>query len=286
MSEQTIRANGADLCVEAFGESTDPAILLIGGGAASMDWWDTEFCARLAAGGRLVIRYDLRDTGQSTTYERGKPGYTFPDLSEDAVGILDGLGLEKAHLVGISMGGTIALRAVLDHPDRVATLTLMSTSPAGPGGPQNGLPPVAGKLQKHWNHPLPEPDWHDRQAYIDYVAADIAPYAGSVTLDEKAVRDVLGRVFDRSIDPGAGGNHGALTGGTPVRPHLGKITAPTLVIHGTVDPLFPLPHGQAFVDELPNATLLPLEGVGHEAPPPATWDVVVPALLAHTGGAR
>jgi len=282
MSQQTVRANGADLCVETFGDSSDPAVLLIGGGAASMDWWDTDFCARLAAGGRYVIRYDLRDTGQSTTYPRGKPGYTFPDLSEDAIGVLDGLGIEKAHVVAISMGGSIALRAVLDHPDRVLTLALVATSPAGPGGPENGLPPIADELRKHWSNPVPEPDWNDREAYVDYLVADTTPYLGSVRTDEKALRDAAGLVFDRSIDPGAGGNHGALIGGIDPRPRLGEISQRTLVIHGTEDPLFPLPHGQAFVDELPSASLLPLEGVGHEAPPPATWDVVVPALLGHT----
>lgn len=286
MSMQTIRANGADLCVETFGDSNDAAVLMIGGGGASMDWWDTDFCARIAAGGRFVIRYDLRDTGQSTTYERGNPGYRFPDLSTDAIGILDGLGIAKANLVGISMGGTIALGAVLRYPDRVSTLTLLSTSPAGPGSPANGLPPVATPLRKHWANPLPDPDWNDRDAYIDYLAADTAAYAGTVTLDQKRQRDLIGRVFDRSIDPGAAGNHAVLPGGTDLRRRLGEITAPTLVIHGTVDPLFPLAHGQAFVDELPRATLLPLEGVGHEAPPPQTWDVVVPALLQHTEGTR
>ncbi|MBM7788125.1 alpha/beta fold hydrolase [Tenggerimyces flavus] len=286
MSLQTIPANGAELCVETFGDPSDPAILLIGGGGASMDWWDAEFCARLAASGRLVIRYDLRDTGQSTTYPRGNPGYSFPDLSTDAIGVLDGLGIAKGNIVGISMGGTIALGAVLRYPDRVSTLTLMSTSPAGPGSPANGLPPVAPRLRKHWANPVPDPDWNDRDAYIDYLAADTAVYAGTVSLDEQSQRELIGRAFDRSIDPGAAGNHGVLKGGTDVRPRLGEIKAPTLVIHGTVDPLFPLAHGEAFVAELPQATLLPLEGVGHEAPPPATWDVVVPALVEHTGGSR
>lgn len=286
MSMQTISTNEAQLCVETFGEPSDPAILLIGGGGASMDWWETDFCAQLAAGGRFVIRYDLRDTGQSTTYKRGYPDYSFQDLSVDAIGVLDGLGIEKANLVGISMGGTIALGAVLRYPDRVSTLTLVSTSPAGPGSPANGLPPVAAKLRKHWAYPLPDPDWNDRQSYIDYLVADTAVYAGTVTLDEQSKRELIGRVFDRSIDPGAGSNHGILKGGSNLRPKLGRIMAPTLVIHGMVDPLFPLEHGEAFVAELPHATLLPLEDVGHEAPPRATWDVVVPALLEHTGGSR
>jgi pimeloyl-ACP methyl ester carboxylesterase len=133
-SERIVRANGVDLCLDTFGDPTDPAILLIAGAAGSMLSWEVDFCELLAAGSRFVIRYDQRDTGRSVTYEPGAPKYTGPDLVDDAVGILDALGVDRDHVVGISMGVGIAQFLALDHPDRVASLTLTSTS-GGPGDP-------------------------------------------------------------------------------------------------------------------------------------------------------
>ncbi len=104
-NERIIRANGVDLCVQTFGVRSDPPILLIMGGASSMDWWEEGFCELLAAGPRFVIRYDHRDTGRSISYEPGAAPYSLRDLAEDTVGVLDALGLESAHLVGMSMGG-------------------------------------------------------------------------------------------------------------------------------------------------------------------------------------
>ena len=122
-NERIIRAKGVDLCVQTFGDRADPPILLIMGGASSMDWWEDGFCERLMAGSRFVIRYDHRDTGRSVSYEPGAAPYSLRDLAEDAVGLLDALGLESAHLVGMSMGGWIGQLVALDHPDRVASLT-------------------------------------------------------------------------------------------------------------------------------------------------------------------
>jgi len=124
-----VRANGVELCVETFGDAADPAILLIAGAQGSMLSWEDEFCERLASGARHVIRYDQRDTGRSVTYEPGKPGYTGRDLVDDAVAILDVLEVERAHVVGISAGGGVGQELGLLYPDRVASLTLISTSP-------------------------------------------------------------------------------------------------------------------------------------------------------------
>src|SRR5829696_1386982 len=129
--ETVAPARGAELCVQAFGSAADPTVLLIQGVGASMDWWDDELCARLAAGGRHVVRYDHRDTGRSTTCPPGKPDYTGRDLADDVVAVLDGLGVERAHLVGLSMGGGLAQDVALDAPERVRTLTLIATSPVG-----------------------------------------------------------------------------------------------------------------------------------------------------------
>ena len=139
MPERMIEANGVELCTEAFGDPADPPILLIMGIGASMLWWEEDFCRMLAGAGRFVIRYDHRDTGRSTTCEPGRPEYTGADLTDDAVGVLDGLGISAAHLVGVSAGGGIAQEVALDSPNRVLSLTLMSTSPVTPG--DRDLPP-------------------------------------------------------------------------------------------------------------------------------------------------
>ena len=278
-SERIVGVNGVDLCAETFGDPEHPAILLISGAAASMDWWPDEFCARLAAGLRHVIRYDHRDTGRSVTYPPGSPGYDSDALTTDAQGLLDALGVGRAHLVGISMGGGIGQELAIEHGDRVATLTLIATSPISD---RAGLPPMSPDLRAYFDTVTP-PDWSDRTAAIDHLVEFERVLAGP-DFDEAATREVAARVFDRSIDPAAGVvNHMILAGGDRTW-RLSDIRAPTLVIHGAVDPLFPLAHGRALAEDIPDARLLELPGVGHEVPPPSTWDVVVPALLRHTSG--
>src|SRR5690348_3981912 len=132
MTQRMIQANGVELCTEPFGAPDDSPILLIMGAGASMLWWDADFCRRLAAGDRYVIRYDHRDTGRSTTFPPGNPGYTGAALVMDAVAVLDGYGISAAHLVGLSAGGGIAQCVALDHAERVRSLVLISTSPAVP----------------------------------------------------------------------------------------------------------------------------------------------------------
>jgi len=278
-NERIVRANGVDLCIETFGDAGNPAIVLIAGIGGSMLSWDEEFCRRLAAGSRYVIRYDHRDTGRSVTYEPGAPEYTGPDLVEDAVGILDALAVERAHVVGISMGGGIAQFVALDHPDRVASLTLISTSG---GAGDADLPGVSAELGAHFASPPPEPDWSDRAAVADYLVADARPYAAkSQPFDEAAWRELAERDFDRSLNLASIGNHFLVESGGRWRERLGELRMPTLVVHGTEDPLFPLEHGVALANEIPGARLLRVEQMGHELPP-RVWDTVVPALLRHT----
>jgi pimeloyl-ACP methyl ester carboxylesterase len=280
--EQIVLANGVDLCVETFGDPGDPAILLIAGAMGSMLSWEDEFCERLAAGGRHVIRYDQRDTGRSVTYEPGAPKYTGPDLVADAVGILDALGVARAHVVAISMGGVVAQFVALDYPDRVASLTLISTSPSGS---DDDLPGMADTLRAHFAEPPPEPDWSDRAAVIEYLVEDARPYAStSHPFDEAPWRELAGRDFDRSINLASSANHFLAEGGGRWRERLGEVRAPTLVLHGTEDPLFPIEHGVALAREIPGADLVALEQMGHELPR-RVWGIVVPAILAHTSDA-
>jgi pimeloyl-ACP methyl ester carboxylesterase len=281
--QRLVSANGVDLCVQTFGDAADPAILLIGGAESSMDWWEDEFCELLASGGRFVIRYDFRDTGQSVTYEPGAPAYDGADLVADAVGLLDVLGIARAHLVGLSMGGGIAQHLALEHAGRVATLTLISATPVGhrPGEPD--LPGMSEQLASSFADPAPEPDWSDRETVIAQVVEGLRPFAGSLPFDEERHRELVGRVFDRTINIASSmKNHWLLEGGEPVRGRPSDLSVPTLVLHGTEDPMFPYPHGEALADEIPGARLVPLEGGGHEVPHPQLWSLVVAAILEHT----
>jgi len=271
-----VQVNGVDLCVETFGSPTDPAILLIMGAGASMDWWQDDFCARLAAGPRYVIRYDHRDTGGSTSYPPGEPGYTGDDLVADAAALLAVLGVRRAHVVGQSMGGALAQLLALDHPECVASLTLVATSPAGP---DPDLPPMSDEAQAAFAA-IAEPDWSDRAAVIEYLTEQWRAGASrSRPFDAEGTRALSARVVDRTTNMESSmKNAYAAEGSDRWRERLGELEVPTLVVHGTEDPLFPLGHGEALAREIPGAELLTLEGGGHELDR-RDWDVVVPAIL-------
>jgi pimeloyl-ACP methyl ester carboxylesterase len=274
-----VHVNGVDLCVETFGSPTDPAILLIMGAGASMDWWQDDFCARLAAGPRYVIRYDHRDTGQSTSYPPGEPGYTGDDLVADAAALIAVLGVGRAHVVGQSAGGALAQVLALDHRERVASLTLVATSPAGP---DPDLPPMIDEASAAFAA-IAEPDWSDRAAVIEYLTEQWRASASrSRPFDAEGTRALSARVVERTANMESSmKNFYAAQGTDRWRERLGQLDVPTLIVHGTEDPLFPLGHGEALAREIPGAELLTLEGAGHELAR-RDWDVVVPAILAHT----
>ena len=275
-----VEANGVELCVQTFGDAGDPPVLLVMGLSASMLHWEDEFCERLAAGGRFVIRYDHRDTGRSVTYPPGAPGYTSGDLDADAAGVIDALGVSPAHIVGFSAGGGIAQVLALDYPDRVASLTLISTS----SGSGDDLPGMSDELRARFADPPPEPNWSDREAVIDYLVEEERAYAArSRPFEEVERRELAERILDRTIDIAASmKNHWILPDeGGGWRERLGEIRMPTLVIHGTEDPFFQLGHALALEREIPGARLVRVEQMGHELPRTA-WDVVVPEILRHT----
>jgi pimeloyl-ACP methyl ester carboxylesterase len=275
--EQLITANGVALCAETFGSPADPAILLIHGASASMLGWEDAFCQRLAASGRFVIRYDHRDTGRSVSYPPGAPGYTFHDLMADAISLLDVFSVEHAHLVGVSMGGGIAMLAALEHSERVASLTLIGTSPGGAD-----LPPMSEAFLAHVSGGE-SPDWSDREAVIEHVMRFLRVISGgSGRLDETRIRPLIAADVDRTINVASSQiNHFVIDVDDPIRDRLGRIGAPTLVIHGDSDPVFPLGHAQAMQREIPGAELLVLEETGHELPP-SVWDIVIPAIARQT----
>jgi pimeloyl-ACP methyl ester carboxylesterase len=240
-----------------------------------MLWWDEEFCRMLATGGRCVIRYDHRDTGHSVTYEPGRPGYTGSDLVADAAGVLDAYGLAAAHVVGLSMGGALAQLLALDFPDRVRSLVLISTSQALPG--ERRLPPPSDEFSAFDTRA----DWGDADSVVEYLVAYSRVLAGARRFDEEALRELARRDVERARDFSAAQNHGLLADDERTREPLSSIAVPTLVIHGTADPLFPVEHGEALADEIAGARLLRLEGAGHGVDR-SDFDAIVRAILAHT----
>jgi pimeloyl-ACP methyl ester carboxylesterase len=278
VAERMIEANGVELCAEAFGDPVDPPILLIMGIGASMLWWEEDFCRMLAGGGRFVIRYDHRDTGRSVTYPPGRPIYTGADLTADAASVLREYEVAAADLVGVSAGGGIAQELALHNPDRVRSLVLISTSPVVSVGCE--LPPPTDEFGRFVS--TARVDWTDRDAVIEHLIAYQRVLAGRRRpFDEAAVRELIRRDVDRARDFAAVQNHDLLSQGEVPDKPVSAISAPTLVIHGTADPMFPIEHGEALAGQIPGARLLPLEGAGHGVDR-ADWESIVRAILEHT----
>jgi pimeloyl-ACP methyl ester carboxylesterase len=274
---KTVESGDATLCTESFGRPGDPVLLLIMGQMASMLWWPDGLCERLAAAGRLVIRYDNRDSGRSSSYPPGQPGYTSGDLTADAVAVLDGYGVERAHVVGMSMGGMIAQQLAVAHPGRVERLTLISTTALGE--PDDELPGPAAAYLEH-AEAAEGLDWSDTVALAAFIASDVRALAGTRhPVDEAATREFVRRDLARTINPAALVNHTLLRGDTdPEGASASQIEAPLRVIHGTADPLFPPAHGEALAAAVGGAELVLLEGGGHELHE-GHWDEIVAAIV-------
>jgi pimeloyl-ACP methyl ester carboxylesterase len=289
MPEQIVKSNGIELWCEDFGDPRDPALLLVMGAGGQAIHWPEDFCETLAAAGRYVIRYDNRDTGQSTCFDFAKSPYTLADMARDAVGLLDAFGIGRAHVAGASMGGMIAQTLALEHRERLHTITSIMSSPlarsaipaifTGRGG---ALPGAAPKVVEviAWQEANPPRTPEER------IASELRMWrvlAGSgEPFDEAAVRAREERVMARAKHPDAARNHGLAIGASPDRTEaLRGVTTPTLVIHGADDPILPLPHGRATADAIPGAKLLVIEGMGHDVPLFAQKRVAA-AILDHT----
>ena len=278
MIERMIQVNGVELCTEPFGDPADRPVPLIQGVGASMLWWAEGVCRQLSGARCFVIRYDHRDTGRSITYRPGHPGYTGADLVADAVGVLDAYAIPSAHIVGVSAGGAFAQLLALEFPDRVRSLVLISTSAATPG--DRDLPTPTGQFRRFFS--TATVDWSDRDSVLDYVVGYCRMLAGDQRpFDEAKMRNLVRHDIERARDFTARRNHDLLTEGEAQSAPLSSITAPTLVIHGTADPMFPLEHGQALAHEILDARLLRLDGAGHGIDP-ADRKTIAAAIIDHT----
>jgi pimeloyl-ACP methyl ester carboxylesterase len=271
--------NGIELAWDRFGRDTDPALLLIMGFSMQMTAWPEAFCERLAAGGLQVIRFDNRDIGLSSRLTHlGEPNvrrmafsrlwgfpqnppYRIADMADDAVGLLDVLGIERAHVVGASMGGMIAQRLAIHHPQRVRTLTsIMSTT----GQLRYAMPQPS--LMQMMLAPPPAPDLEARIRYgVAFWRAVSSP--GDPPTEDELIRDIRAW-FERSPDLSGRTRQLAAILAEPSRAReLRRVECPALVVHGEDDPLIPCAAGRATARALPRGRFLPLAGMGHDLRP-------------------
>jgi pimeloyl-ACP methyl ester carboxylesterase len=286
-------ANEIQIEYETFGNSSSSPLLLIMGLGGQLIRWPEVFCQELADRGHYVIRFDNRDTGLSSKIdEAGVPNimevitatlrgseitvpYKLKDMADDAIGLLDALSVEKAHLCGVSMGGMIAQTMAIGYPSRVLSLISMESSTGDPTLP-NGSPEATSILMT----PAPA----ERNAYIDHMEKVFTVLAGGSSLfDEEWERGKSADSFDRCYHPqGVARQLAAVISSGSRKQELGSVTAPTLVIHGSLDPLVPVEHGRATAEAIPGAELLVIDELGHGLSFPVLWPKIADAITAHT----
>ncbi len=286
------KANGIQIEYEIFGKKADPAIVLIAGNGAQLNFWEPDFCEMLAQNNLQVIRFDNRDAGLSTKFEsagipdmnriyreaqEGKPittAYTLEDMAGDVAGLLDALEIKKAHICGASMGGAIAQVFACKHPSRICSLISIMSSTGNPDNPQispetlaivTAAPPAG------------------RDAYIDYTLCMWKNlWSKGFPFEEERARRYSEESYDRSYYPqGAVRQNAALVANGDRRQYLSSLKIPTLVIHGTADPLFHVEAGKDTARTIPDAKLVLIEGMGHDMPC-GTWECIVEAISGLT----
>ena len=286
MNEEFADIGPVTLCYETFGDPADPAILLIMGLGTQMVAWREDFCRQLVDRGFYVIRYDNRDAGKSTSMQGPGPttlelvtrrikhlSYKLEELADDAVGLLDHLGIQKAHIVGASMGGMVAQHVAMRYPGRVLSLTSIMSTVGGRWAGRARLSVIPLFLTAP-----PK----DREAYIER-AVKLFRMVGSKRLfDEEYVREGAAASFDRGVNfAGTGRQLAAITADGNRSKRLARVTAPTLVIHGKDDKLVTPSGGKATAKAIKGAKLLMMDDMGHDLPR-AVWPKLIDAIVGNT----
>ena len=279
-----------ELEYDHFGNPTDPALLLIMGFTAQMVAWEEEFCQQIADRGHFVIRFDNRDCGLSTKLhgvdsnsdavimaammetEMPPAPYTLSDMAADAMQVLDHLNIERAHIMGASMGGMIAQTVAIEHPHRVKTLISVMSQPGEL---------TVGQPTQEAMELIVTPAPSDRDEYIAFAPKWQLWQSKKYRSDEVSRRNAI-RDFDRSNYPEGGPRQMAAIYASGSRAEgLQKLQIPTLVIHGTEDQLITPSGGERTAELIPNSTLLMVEDMGHDLPQPL-WPLFVDAISKHT----
>jgi pimeloyl-ACP methyl ester carboxylesterase len=270
------KVNDIEIEYETIGDLNSRPLLLIAGLGSQMLVWSDEMCKSLANRGFFVIRFDNRDVGLSTKFEdagmpnfmeinatysrREKPEvpYTLEDMASDAVGVLNALNIDKAHVCGASMGGMIAQVMAYRYPSRVLTLTIIISTTGNPE-----LPQARPEIMAHFFAPVPS----EREAYIEEMVKRDRLIYGTYPFDEAQSREYRAKEYDRSYYPeGAARQLAAMAVPGNIKPEIAAIRAPTLVIHGSEDPFNHVEAGKEIASTIPGAELLILDGMGHSFP--------------------
>ncbi|MBB2911184.1 pimeloyl-ACP methyl ester carboxylesterase [Streptosporangium becharense] len=279
-------ANGIEIAYDTFGSPGGRPLLLVMGLGSQMIHWDEEFCGLLAGRGHHVVRFDNRDIGESThLHEAGAPvlggggrvPYLLDDMADDTAGLLDVLGWDAAHVVGVSMGGMIAQSLAIRHPHRVRSLTSIMSTPS----PQ-AAPPTDAAMAALMSPPSPDRETAIRRALETWKVIGSPGYP----FDHERIERVAGLSYDRSYDPaGTSRQLAAILASADRAPGLKELRIPALVLHGEDDQLVPLSGGIATADAIPGARLVTFPGMGHDLPR-ALWPRFVEEIDALTAAAE
>ncbi|HET6832858.1 MAG TPA: alpha/beta hydrolase [Acidimicrobiales bacterium] len=290
MSELPIaKTNGIEICYDTTGDPSDPTVLLVMGLGGQLIQWDPELCSLIAERGFHVVRFDNRDVGLSTHHEGGVDvfglftseasgsspppvPYLLSDMAADAVGLLDHLGVDRAHVVGVSMGGMIAQSIALAHPARVMTLTsIMSTT----GDADVGHPTAEAMAA------VVEPPAQTREEAQDGAVRQAHVWGSPGLFDADHLRRLAGESWDRCHEPlGIARQLAAILASGSRSSALATLAIPSLVIHGTADTLVQPSGGERTAEVIPDAKLLMVDGMGHDLPRPL-WPTLVDAICGH-----
>ena len=288
---QFAKSNGLEICYDTFGSRSDAPLLLVMGLGGQLIAWDDAFCAGLAQRGHFVVRFDNRDIGLSTKFAaagvpnilellghamQGKPvtaPYLLRDMAADAIGLLDALGIDKAHVVGLSMGGAIAQEMAINFAGRLRTLTSIMATTGDPTLPQ----PKPEALSVFMT-PAP----NTKEAYAAFYARNLQILRGKGFPEDEALDPARGAaVFERGLNPpGLARQLAAIIASGDRTPRLRSVTVPTLVLHGDADPLVPVQCGVATAAAIPGAKLMRIPGMGH-ALPISLWPTIIDAIAGH-----
>jgi pimeloyl-ACP methyl ester carboxylesterase len=287
MAEHMASVGELEICYETFGSPDDPALLLVMGLGTQMIGWPDDFCEALAARGLHVIRYDNRDIGRSTHFRRQRPptikqlllrdkaaaSYSLADMADDGIGLLDRLGIERAHVAGASMGGMIAQTMAARHPDRVLSLAsiMSNTGHRWKGTPGLRIYPMFMRRPAD-----------NREGAIESTISTFRLIGSpGFPFEEEELRRIAQLSYERGYNPaGTARQLAAILAAGDRTDELRRITAPTVVIHGTRDRMVRPSGGRETAKAIPGARLVEIDGMGHDLPPGA-WDRIIDAIVSN-----
>ena len=283
MSEGKVKSNNIDIWYEDFGDPSNPTVLLIMGAGAQCIMWNMGLINKIVNAGYHIVRFDNRDTGLSTWIDDfNAASYSLEDMAADAIGLMDALNLEKAHIIGWSMGGMIAQLIAIHYPDRILSLTSWMSSY---WSIDPDVPAMSDEMTSWFEKSMGGKPPETKEEIIEESVKIFRMFSGSrFPFNEQWLKSMTEESYNRGMDPRTTQNHVAAMTASPSRLEaLKNLNTPALVIHGTEDPALSYAHGVVCAKVIPGAKLLLLKGVGHEIPSEIMPEAVE-AILKHIGG--